>query len=207
MTTDILAGLPARRGHFLLESGYHTGVWLTLDELFADPKAVAPQVTALADRLRPHAAVAICGPLLGGAFLAQAVATMLGARFYYTEPVLEGPADGGFFAAGYRLPPALTRRVRGQRIAVVDDVVSAGSSVRATVAALAAAGATTVVIGALAVLGERALNHFAESGVPVETLQCRSFDLWAPDDCPLCQLGQALEDPRQTDRLGTPDAP
>lgn len=49
---------------------------------------------------------------------------------------------------------------------MVDDVISAGSSVRATVAALAAAGASTIVVGALLVLGDAALIHFAEQDAP-----------------------------------------
>ena len=199
MNANILAALPARRGHFLLESGYHTGVWLTRDELFADPATVAPLISTLADRIRSHTALAVCGPLLGGAFLAQAIATTLGARFYYTEPVI-APPDDGLFTAEYRLPPASRRWVRGQPVAVVDDVISAGSSARATVAALEAAGASTVVIGALVALGDQALKHFAEQGLPVETLQRSSFDLWTPDDCPLCESGPPLEDPRDTDR-------
>ena len=207
MTEDILAALPARRGHFLLESGYHTDIWLSLDELFAEPATVAPLVATLADRLRPHLAVAVCGPLLGGAFLAQAIATTLGVRFYYTEPLV-APRDGALFTAKYQLPPALRRPVRGQPIAVVDDVMSAGSSVRATVAALASAGASTVVVGALLVLGNAALMHFAEQDVPVETLQRRSFDLWKPSDCPLCGAGIPLGDPREPvlpiDQAGAP---
>lgn len=198
MTTDLLAGLPARRGHFLLESGYHTDTWLTLDELFVDPASVRPLVEDLANRLRPHAPEAVCGPLLGGAFLAQAIATRLDAFFYYTEPALS-PAGDALFTAGYRLPRGSRRRVRGQSVAVVDDVVSAGSSVRATVAALAEAGATTVVIGALAVLGDLALDHFSTSGVPIETLQHRSLDLWTPAECPACRSGRPLEDPRELD--------
>ena len=195
MTEDILTTLPVRRGHFLLESGYHTDVWFTLDELFVDPVTVAPLVTALAERLRPYAATAVCGPLLGGAFLAQAIATTLKARFYYTEPV-PAPRDDAMFTAEYRLPPASRQWVRGQRIAVVDDVISAGSSVRATVAALAAASASTVVVGAFLALGESGLKHFADQGVAVETLHRRSFDLWKPSSCPLCQSGLPLEDPR-----------
>ncbi len=196
MTADFLAALPERRGHFLLESGFHSDVWLTLDELFADPASIAPLVAVLADRLRPHAAEAVCGPLLGGAFLAQAIATTLDLRFYYTEPVV-APRDETLFSADYRLPSALTRTVRGRQVAVVDDVISAGSSVRATVAALDSAGATTVAVGALAVLGDPAWKHFAEQGIPVETLQRRSLDLWSPSECPLCQSGSPLEDPRE----------
>jgi len=195
MCADILATLPARRGHFLLESGYHTDLWLTLDELFCAPAAVTPLIETLADRLRPHAAAAVCGPLLGGAFVAQAVASTLGTRFCYTEPVA-APQGERLFAAEYRLPPALERWVRAQPVAVVDDVISAGSSVRATIAALAAAGASRVVVGTLLVLGDAALTHFAEQSVPVEALQRRCFELWKSEECPLCRSGQPLEDPR-----------
>jgi orotate phosphoribosyltransferase len=50
---DIVAALPSRHGHFLLESGYHTDLWLTLDTLFVCPQAITPIVSALADLLRP----------------------------------------------------------------------------------------------------------------------------------------------------------
>ena len=195
MSGDVLDGLPARRGHFLLESGYHTDLWLTLDGMFVDTRALAPLVADLAARLRPHAPTAVCGPLLGGAFLAQAVATVLGVAFYFTEPD-PTPADPGLFRAKYRLPAELIRRVGGARVAVVDDVISAGSSVRATTDALSAAGASVVAVGALLVLGDAADKHFAERGVPVEAVGRADFSLWKPDECPLCRDGVPLEDPR-----------
>lgn len=201
MTDDPLAGLPARRGHFLLESGYHTDRWLTLDELFVDPAAVAPRIDALAERLRPHGPTAVCGPLLGGAFLAQALASALGVQFYFTEPA-SGSSKDTLFAASYRLPKVMSWRVKDRAIAVVDDVISAGSSVRATVAAVENAGGTVVAIGALAVLGDRGLKHFAERGLPVETLMTRELNSWTPEECPLCRSGQLLEDPARTDRAG-----
>lgn len=195
MTGDVLSGLAECRGHFLLESGYHSDLWLMLDALFVDPRAIAPLVGALAGRLRPHGVSAVCGPLQGGAFLAQALATELGVRCYFTEPV---PAENatGVFSAEYRLPAGLRRRVQGERVAVVDDVISAGSSVRATVAALTSAGASPVVVAALMLLGTEGLAHFAERGLQVEALHQRAFVLWRPEDCPLCRAGQVLEDPR-----------
>lgn len=195
MTGDILDALPARRGHFLLESGYHTDLWLTLDAMFVDPAGMAPLVDALAGKLRPHGVTAVCGPLLGGAFLAQALATALGVAFYYAEPV-PAPAHSGLFKAEYRLPGELRRRVRGERVAVVDDVISAGSSVRATVAALASAGASVAVVAAPLVLGDAAVTHFAREGVPLEALGRRDFSLWTPHECPLCRDGVPLADPR-----------
>ena len=79
---EILGALPTRRGHFLLESGYHTDLWISLDGLFRDPTALAPRIASLAGLIRPHGISAVCGPLLGGAFLAQALAIGLGVRFY-----------------------------------------------------------------------------------------------------------------------------
>jgi orotate phosphoribosyltransferase len=196
MANDILANFPARRGHFLLESGYHSDTWLTLDELFVDSAAVAPWVASLAEELGRYAPRGVCGPLLGGAFLAQAVAAALGARFYFTEPVTPPRGDDALFTAEYRLPPGLRRLVRGEPVAIVDDVISAGSSVRATAAALSDAGASVVAVGALLVLGETASSHFAARSVPLLSLQRSRFDLWTPGDCPACRSGVALEDPR-----------
>lgn len=100
MTYDLLKELPARPGHFLLESGCHADQWFGLDALFVSPREIAPLVTALAARLRPHGASAVCGPLLGGAFLAQALATGLGTDFFYSEPA--GRRSGtGLFTAEY----------------------------------------------------------------------------------------------------------
>jgi orotate phosphoribosyltransferase len=163
--------------------------------LFVDAASVSPLVDALADRCRPYAVAGVCGPLLGGAFLAQSLAATLGVRFYYTEPAPPS-SETGLFKAAYRLPSELTRRVAGESVAVVDDVISAGSSVRATIAAMTAAGASTRVVGSLMVLGDAALSHFARERMPVETLDQRAFRLWAPADCPLCHDEHPLEDAR-----------
>ncbi|HEY7440977.1 MAG TPA: phosphoribosyltransferase family protein [Vicinamibacterales bacterium] len=192
MNDTLLKTLPARHGHFLLESGYHTDLWLTLDALFVSPHALAPLVQALADKLRAHRVTAVCGPFLGGAFLAQALASVLDVEFYYTEPVRLA-AGRTLFGAEYKLPDALRPRVRGQRIALVDDVISAGSSVRATAIALTAAGGSTVVVGTLLVLGTPALDHFAGLSIPVESIDRRNFSLWEPSGCPLCAKDVPLE--------------
>ena len=194
-TRDILERLPAREGHFLLESGYHTNVWLTLDALFVRPQQIAPLVTALAARLRTHDVSAVCGPLLGGAFLAQAIATTLDIEFFVTEPVSANAA--GLFSARYRLPAGLERRIAGQRVAIVDDVISAGSSVRATVDAVSAGGGVIAVVGTLMALGRVGLDHFEGFAIPVEALGRRDFALWPPSACPLCQKGMPLQDPSE----------
>jgi orotate phosphoribosyltransferase len=183
----------SRRGHFRLESGHHSGLWLDLDPLFADPHRVTPFVAELTSALRPYAVAAVCGPLLGGAFLAQLVAHALGVDFCFTERVMPSQA-GGLYQVSYRLPPAFAARLRGKRLAMVDDVMSAGSALRGTYAELQAHAAAPVVAGALLVLGSTGAGFFAQRGVAVEAVARDQYELWLPADCPLCAAGLPLED-------------
>lgn len=187
---DLVSG---RRGHFRLESGHHSGLWLDLDPLFAVPGRIAPFVGALASALRPYDVRAVCGPLLGGAFLAQLVAHALDVEFCFTERVM--PADpAGLYRARHVLPSAFAPRVHGQRVAMVDDVMSAGSALRGTYAELQAHDATPVVAAALLVLGSSGAGFFAQQGVAVEAVARDDYELWLPADCPLCAAGLPLED-------------
>jgi orotate phosphoribosyltransferase len=181
-----------RRGHFRLESGDHGALWLDLDPLFADPQRIEPLVDVLTNALRPYKVTAVCGPLLGGAFLAQLVAHALGVMFSFTERVTL--ATRGLYQARYRLPPTFAARVRGQRLAMVDDVMSAGSALRGTYEELQAHGANPVVAGALLVLGSTGSEFFKERGVAVEAAARDDYELWLPADCPLCAGGLPLED-------------
>ena len=187
---EIVAG---RRGHFRLESGHHSALWLDLDPLFSEPRRVEPFVSSLAEALRPHGVELVCGPLLGGAFLAQLVARALEAQFCFTQRVMPAGRDG-LYRAQYRVPPALVDAVRGKRVALVDDVMSAGSALRGTHAELLGHGAVPVVVGALLVLGKEGADYFAEKGLPVEAVARDDYEIWFPGACPLCALGTPLED-------------
>ena len=175
----------ARRGHFLLESGHHGGLWLDLDPLFVDVRRIRPLVDAFSATLRPYAVDAVCGPLLGGAFLAQLVASALDVEFLFTEREIP-LGSTGLYQARYRLRPALAARAKGRRVAIVDDVMSAGSALRGTYEALTLHGAHPIAAGALLVLGTVGASYFAERGVPVEALARETYELWPPEGCPLC---------------------
>ena len=190
-TAAFLDMVASRRGHFQLESGHHSGLWLDLDPLFAAPRRIDPFVATLASTLRAYDVTAICGPLLGGAFLAQLVAHALTVEFCYTERV---PSQvGGLYQACYRLPRAFAGRLRGRHIALVDDVMSAGSALRGTYAEMQAHGAVPVVAGALLVLGSTGADFFVQCGVAVEAVVRDDYELWLPIACPLCAAGLPLE--------------
>lgn len=188
----LIALVAGRRGHFVLESGYHSALWLDLDALFVAPDRIRPFVDALADAIRPHRPDVVCGPMVGGASLAQLVAESCGAEFWYTERAKDD-GNGGMFAARYRLPRAFRGRLARSRVAIVDDVMSAGSSLRATAAELHAHGATVVAVGALLVQGRVGEQHFADVGIPVEAEARGDFEMWTPAECPRCREGVPVE--------------
>ena len=99
----------------------------------------------------------------------------------------------GLYQARYRLPQAFAKRVRGQRMALVDDVMSAGSALKGTYTELQAHGGTPVVAGALLVLGSTGADFFAQRGLAVEAAARADYELWTPDACPLCAAGVPVE--------------
>jgi orotate phosphoribosyltransferase len=170
--------VPARRGHFAYESGHHGVLWLDLDTLFVRPSRLQPYVAELASQLALHGLEVVCGPLVGGALLAQAVATELDVAFCYSTP------------GSYTLPDAFAPVVTGRRVAIVDDAVNAGAAVRGTAAAVRGLGGQLTAIGALLLLGAA-----VDLGVPVEHLAAMPAALWTVADCPLCHAGAPLDNP------------
>jgi orotate phosphoribosyltransferase len=81
MQEELIDFLAPRRGHFLLESGHHGELWLDLDTLFLRSARLKRFAVELAIRLSGHNIDAVCGPLTGGAFLAQMIACVLDVEF------------------------------------------------------------------------------------------------------------------------------
>lgn len=191
--TSFLELVSGRRGHFRLESGHHSALWFDLDALFADLQKTKPLIEALAERIRPYSVSAVCGPLLGGAFLALQIAQCLNVEFCFTERVIPEKKEG-LYRARYLLPPPFRSRLARRNVAMVDDVMSAGSALRGTYEELMLHGAVPVVAGAMLVLGTTGANLFEQAGVAVEAGERESYDLWLPAQCPLCSAGVPIED-------------
>lgn len=188
---QLLSPLAARRGHFRLESGHHGSLWLDLEQLCLRPERVRPFAVELARKLAFHGVEAVCGPLNEGAFVALMVAEALGADFTYAERIAATDRDG-LFPVDYRIPGPLRERVRGRRVAIVNDVINAGSAVRGTFADLQACGAIPVALASLVVLGDFAAQLAASWGIPLETLRQQSNPLWEASVCPLCAAGEPM---------------
>ncbi len=194
MTSELLRLMAARRGHFSLESGHHGELWLDVDRLFVRPERLRPHVEALGDRLASYGVDAVCGPLTGGAFLAQMVADRLGVDFVYAARV-ENDSAKGLYPVEYPIPAELAEFVRGRRVAVVNDVINAGSAVRGAFASLRGLQSHPIVLASLLVLGSAASQLAAREAVPFVALAEVENRIWTPDDCPYCGANVPLTTP------------
>jgi orotate phosphoribosyltransferase len=193
MRDQILKLLSARHGHFLFESGHHGEMWLDLQSLFFRPPLIQPLVVALASRMREYDVEIVCGPLVEGSFAGLLVALELGVDFVYSERFFR-PTQDGLFPAGYRVPQPLRKLVRQKRVAIVNDVINAGSAMRGTFDDLSDSHASIVAIGSLLVLGTSASEYASSKNVALECLATLPNNLWMQSECPLCAAGVPLED-------------
>lgn len=187
--------LASSRGHFILESGHHGELWLDLELLCRRPERIRPLARELARRLAGLDLDAVCGPLNEGAFVALQVAEELGVDFVYAERV-ERTAHTGLYPVLYQIPTALRQAIHGRRVAIVNDVINAGSAVGGTFADLRTCGATTIAVAPLLVLGTWTSTFAAENQLEVHALAELPNPIWTPAECPLCKAGVPIENVR-----------
>ena len=177
--------LQLRQGHFEFESGHHGDLWIDLDGLLERPRRLQPYVEDLARRLATWRIEMICGPLTGGAFLAQLIARELDTGFCFAER----------HGDGYRITATMRASVEGKRVAVVDDAINAGSAVSATLRDVRACGGMPFAIGSLIALGNAAARLADEQALAIECIIRRPANLWESGKCPLCASGVVLDRP------------
>jgi orotate phosphoribosyltransferase len=174
-----------REGHFLLSSGKHSPSYLEKFWVLQWPKKTERLCGAIAERARTQDVATVAGPTTGGIILAHEVARQLGVRAVYAER--EDGKSGRAFRRGFQL-------ARGERVLVVDDIMTTGGSVQETIAAVRATGGT--VVGA-AVLVDRS-GGAAQLGVPLHALWSLDIPTYDADRCPLCAGGVPLTKPGTT---------
>ena len=90
---DLLKAAGATRGHFAYESGHHGDLWLDLDSMFMDARRARRWACALTEQSAACRPEVVCGPLTGGAFIAQLLAAELAATFCFVERIMVEPAS------------------------------------------------------------------------------------------------------------------
>jgi orotate phosphoribosyltransferase len=173
-------------GHFVLSSGRHSPRYLEKFAVLQWPKRTERLCAAIVERVRDLEVQTVAGPTTGGIILAHEVGRQLGTRAVYAER--DDAGSGRVFRRGFQLAP-------GERVLVVDDVLSTGGSLDETIAAVRAAGAT--VVGA-AVLVDRSGGTAHTPGVPRFALWETSIESYAPGECPQCAAGEPVTKPGTT---------
>lgn len=171
-------------------TGYHGDLWLDLDALFLRPALLRPHVRCLADRLQRHQVDAVCGPMEGGAFLAQALADRLGTAFLAAH---RAPSPRRGEETAYRLPD-VQGGIGGWRVVIADDAVNAGTAVRACSGQLRRRGAVPVAVAALLSVGLASATVAEVMSVPFYAAGTIHSQAWPADNCTLCASGTPLTD-------------
>jgi orotate phosphoribosyltransferase len=167
-------------GHFRLSSGLHSERYLQSALVLQYPEFANALGSALADRTRHMQPTVVLSPALGGIVIGQEVGRALNVRAIFAER-----QDGTLtLRRGFTLDP-------GEKVLVVEDVVTTGGSTRETMDVAREAGA--IVVGACAIVdrsgGKQGLD------VPFRSLLPMDVKTYQPDACPLCQQGLPVVKP------------
>ncbi|HWR40316.1 MAG TPA: orotate phosphoribosyltransferase [Patescibacteria group bacterium] len=161
-------------GHFLLTSGLHSPLYAEKFQVLQYPQHTARLCAALAERFRQDDVQVVVGPVTGGILLAHEVGKNLGTRAIFTE------RENGRMTLrrGFVINP-------GERVLVVEDIVTTGGSVVEVLDVVKEQGGVVVGVGMLV---DRSGGK-ADFGVPAQALLHLDVPTYQPDDCPLCRDG------------------
>lgn len=167
-------------GHFLLTSGLHSPVYWEKFRILEQPHNTERMCRMIVDHFRSCDCRLVVGPTTGGVIVAYEVARQLGVRSIFAER--EG--TGRVFRRGFRIFP-------GERVLVVDDVLTTVGSVRDVLAEVKRLGGQPVGLG---VLIDRSQGNL-EFGVPLFSCLRTRVPTYKPEECPLCREGKPLTKP------------
>jgi orotate phosphoribosyltransferase len=167
-------------GHFRLSSGLHSPSYVQCARLLEHPRNAKAIGAALGDRLRTLDVRKVVAPALGGVVIGYTVAEALNLPSVFTER-----KDGRMsLRRGFTIGD-------GERVVIVEDVVTTGKSTRETAEVIAEHGGR--VAGFASILNRSGkANPFEE---PYEALLALDLDTYAPEACPLCAQDVPLDAP------------
>lgn len=161
-------------GHFVLTSGLHSTQYLQCALVLQHPAEAEAFGRAIAEQFRDVGVETVAAPAIGGIIIGWEVARALNVRSLWTERE-EGRMT---LRRGFTIRP-------GERVLVVEDVITTGGSTRETCDALRSAGA--LVVGAASIIDRS--GGRSDVGVPRIALATLEVPAVSPADCPLCAAG------------------
>jgi len=156
-------------GHFILRSGLHSRQFFQCALALQQMPVVEKLGEELASKARSLGAVTVMAPAMGGLVIGQEVARRLGVRFIFSEK-----EDGKLvLRRGFKISP-------GEKILVVEDVVTKGGRVQETIDIVRANKGEVVGV---AILVDRS-NGSVKFGVPLFSLIALQVEAYAPARLP-----------------------
>ena len=167
-------------GHFLLTSGRHSSAYVEKFQVLQHPEHCARLCAAIADAFRDLKVDVVVGPAVGGILLAYETARALGVRGIFLER-----EDGKLtLRRGFEIGPH-------ERVLVVEDVVTTGSSVFEVLEALKTEQAEGRIVGVGYLVDRSGGDVQFGVGRQVPLLRL-DLPTWDPSTCPQCKEGKPL---------------
>ncbi len=167
-------------GHFLLRSKLHSGQYFQCALLLQQMPLVERLGAALAAKFDAGTVDTVIAPAMGGLVIGQEVARQLRKRFIFVEKE-EGKL---VLRRGFKI-------AKGERILVVEDVITKGGRVQETLDIVRAHGGQ---VAGIAVVVDRS-GGTVDFGVPMQSLGKLEVETFDPTTCPLCKQGLPLVKP------------
>jgi orotate phosphoribosyltransferase len=165
-------------GHFRLSSGRHSNRFVQKFRFLEDPAFLARIVAAMLAEMPALDVTCVVSAAVGGIVLGYEAARQLGTRAIFVEKEAGAPR----FRRGFGVAP-------GERVLVVEDVITTGLSVREVIDVVGAAGG---VAAAAAVVVRRSA---ADVGAPLFALLDLPMESFEASACPQCAAGAPLDEP------------
>lgn len=162
-------------GHFRLTSGLHSPEYLQCAKVLQYPQHAGSFGQKIRAAFPSLEVDLVCSPAMGGLIIGHEVARAFGVRHIFTERDTDGKMT---LRRGFAVTP-------GERVLIVEDVITTGGSTREVVELLNSLGAH---VAAAASIIDRSAGK-ADVGVPRVALATLEVTAWDPATCPLCAQG------------------
>lgn len=160
------------KGHFLLASGRHSPVYWEKFRVLQFPNYTEQLCRMITTHFLKQGVQVVAGPTTGGIILAFEVAKQLGVRGIFAE---KDGVTGRAFRRGFSINS-------GERVLIVDDILTTGGSIREVMAAATNQGGIVVGVGVLVDRSEQRVDF----GVPFFSCHRALAPTYTSEDCPLC---------------------
>jgi len=182
-------------GHFILSSGNHSNRYLQSAKVLEDPKRAKVLADALAKMIKESGIEVdtVCAPALGGILAGYELARSLEIRSIFVER-----KEGGMeLRRGFEV-------AKGEKILICEDIITTGGSAMEAATIIEELGAEVVAFASLANRGFCQRNGSSSqakpecklpSTTPFFALDDFTFEMFTPDECPMCKEGSVAIKP------------